>query len=356
MKYEQYNDILDSFLSRWEQEDIETMTLQEYVGVDNKDTFCQWVETKTRVLGSIKGFNSIKFGIYERKNLSKKPKYYVNGDRYTWLKRYDAADEKAVFRKVHSDILKIVNASKSGRFEAIDDIGLPNLFKWKVAFLFSNERLAPIFNQTVLFTIANHFGMATNRRTKISEIQRLLISKKPAAKSVYHFMLELYNRFGNNNSLDYDEGKTQPKVRQPKKLRKRRPGKSRNTETQTRSGSGSHIAQQKHNKIQEALRMQLEETYGNECVLLEENFVDVKLVQPDYLGFYEVKSASYASDCVKQALGQVLLYTHNDEDIRPKKIYVVGQYPATDMDTEYINYIKKCLNIDFEYLSVAIDD
>ncbi|MBK8396303.1 MAG: hypothetical protein IPL26_13850 [Leptospiraceae bacterium] len=42
------------------------MQLQDYVGLKNKDAFCQWVETKTRLLGSIKGLTSIKFGIYER--------------------------------------------------------------------------------------------------------------------------------------------------------------------------------------------------------------------------------------------------------------------------------------------------
>ena len=89
--------------------------------------------------------------------------------------------------------------------------------------------------------------------------------------------------------------------------------------------------------------------------MLEENYVDVKLIQPDYLGFYEVKSASYASECIKEALGQILLYTHYDEDLRTKKIYVVGQYPATEQDITYINFIKNNLKIEFDYLDINIE-
>ena len=42
--------------------------------------------------------------------------------------------------------------------------------------------------------------------------------------------------------------------------------------------------------------------------------------QHDYLGFYEVKSSSYASDCIREALGQVLFYSSQDQDERIKKL------------------------------------
>ena len=88
MTTDELKELLDEFLNRWQIDDIENMTLQEYVSVGNKDTFCQWVETKTRMLGSIKGMTSIKFGIYERKNPNKKPKNYKNDNKYSWLKAY----------------------------------------------------------------------------------------------------------------------------------------------------------------------------------------------------------------------------------------------------------------------------
>jgi hypothetical protein len=125
------------FLERWTPRAIKNLTLEEYVGVGNKDTFCQWVETKTRMLGSIKGMTSIKFGIYERKDKNKFPKKYKNDERYSWLSSY-GDDPKTAFERAQKDLCKIIHLSELGKFSEIDDIELPDLFKWKVAFLYSN--------------------------------------------------------------------------------------------------------------------------------------------------------------------------------------------------------------------------
>ena len=351
MTTNELKELLDSFLDRWQPDDIQDMTLEEYVGVNNKDTFCQWVETKTRMLGSIKGMTSIKFGIYERKDPTKRPKYYENDNKYSWLKGYGNKPNE-VFENVKSDIIRIVNFAQKGKFEKIDDIILPDLFKWKVAFLFSNERLIPIYKREVLFQIANHFGLKTNSKTKVSEIHRLMISKKPANRDVYQFMGELYDKFGRekNKNVIPDKKSTLRK----KGKRKRKGSSNRNTLSQSRTVTRSYYAEQKHNIIQEELYRQLVQEYGEDNVILEENYVDVKLIQKDFLGFYEVKSASYASECIKEALGQILLYSHNDEDERIKKIYVVGQYPATEQDISYIDYIKNNLKLEFDYKNVEI--
>jgi len=353
MTTNELKELLDNFLERWQTEDIQEMTLQEYVGVGNKDTFCQWVETKTRMLGSIKGMTSIKFGVYERKDPNKKPKNYENDNAYSWLRGYGKNRTEA-FQNVKKDIIRIVDFAQKGNFEKIDSIILPDLFKWKVAFLFSNERLIPIYKRDVLFKIANHFGLKTNRNTRISEIQSILISEKPANQNVYDYMRELYDRFGRGKEKEIITGKEKlPRKQQGK--RKRKGSTKRNTSSQSRTVTRSYIVEQKHNIIQKELQRQLIESYGESNVVLEENYVDVKLIQPYYLGFYEVKSASYASECIKEALGQILLYTHYDEDLRTKKIYVVGQYPATEQDKTYIDFIKNNLNIEFDYLDINIE-
>ena len=348
MKTNELKELLDEFLNRWQIDDVENMTLQEYVSVGDKDTFCQWVETKTRMLGSIKGLTSIKFGIYERKDPNKKPKNYGNDNKYSWLRGY-GNNKKESFENVKKDVIKIIILSEKGQFEKIDTIILPDLFKWKVAFLYSNERLIPIYKREVLLKIARHFGLKTNRQTKISEIQELMILNKPSNKNVYDYMRKLYDRFGGGEEKKIITGQTRKK-----KTGKRKGTNSRNTQTQIRTVSRSYIVEQKHNKIQEALRKQLTEKYGKENVILEENYVDVKLIQPKYLGFYEVKSSSYASECIREALGQILFYSYHDKDKRKKKIFVVGKYPANDQDYGYIEYIKEKLNLDFEYLNIEI--
>ena len=351
-KTDKLEELLDEFLNRWQIEDVENMTLQEYVGVENKDTFCQWVETKTRILGSIKGMTSIKFGIYERKDPSKKPKNYANDNKYSWLRAY-GNNRNEVFEKVKKDVVEVIRLSENGQFDKIDDIILPDLFKWKVAFLYSNERLIPIYKRDALFLIAESYGLKTNRGTKISEIQEVMISNKPSDKNIYTYMIELSNRFIKSNKKDLGAKKTGNEKRYAKITRKA--SKSRNTQPHRRTTNRSYIVEQKHNKIQEALKTKLVEEYGKENVLLEENYVDVKLTQPNYIGLYEVKSSSYASECVREALGQILFYSYHDQDKRTKKIYVVGQYPPNEQDYGYIKYVKDKLNLDFEYLNIGIE-
>lgn len=347
MTTNELKELLDEFLERWTIEKINDLTLQEYVGLGNKDTFCQWVETKTRMLGSIKGMTSIKFGIYERREPIKQPKYYKNDDEYSWLGGY-GDNRKTAFESTKQDIIKIIQLSGNGQFNLIDNILLPDLFKWKVAFLYSNERLIPIYKRDVLFKIANHFGLQTNKKTQISEIQNIMMLNKPANLNVYQFMWQLFVQFGAVKDKDEIVGII------GRKRTSRRAATQRNTKTQIRTLARSFVVEQKHNKIQEALEALLIEQYGKENVILEENYVDIKLLQPDFISFYEVKSSSYASDCIKEALGQILLYSLNDVDKRPKKHFVVGQYPATENDKKYIDFIKQNLKLEFEYINVEI--
>jgi hypothetical protein len=347
MTIDELKELLDEFLNRWTIDNVNKMTLQEFVGLKNKDTFCQWVETKTKMLGSIKGLTSIKFGIYERNDPSKKPKNYRNDDKYSWLRSY-GDNRKEAFENVKRDIIKIIRYAEHGKFEQIDNIPLPDLFKWKVAFLYSNERLIPIYKHDVLIRIAEHYGLSTNRNTSISEIQNVMTLNKPAHLNVYEFMRQLYNQFG--------EAKDKKEIisKQGQRI-KRKSATGRNTNRQVRTVTRSYFAEQRHNKIQEALKKILIKKYGKNNVILEENFVDIKLIQPDHISFYEVKSSPYAAECIKEALGQILLYSLNDTDKRPKKHFIVGQYSATHNDRKYIDFLKRNLKVEFEYISVEIE-
>ena len=342
--------LLDMFLGRWTLDNVKNLTLQDYVGIGNKDTFCQWVETKTRALGSIKGLTSIKFGIYERNDPSKKPKNYKNDEKYSWLQSF-GDNRKSAFEKTKETITEIIHLSEIGKFEQIDKIPLPDLFKWKVAFLYSNERLIPVFKRELLVKIANYFGLKTDRNTTVSEIQNVMMLNKPAYLNVYEFMGQLCDQF--TSKEDKEEIDDIPTRKQQRK-KTRKAASEKSTSVQIRTITRSYVAEQKHNKIQETLKSLLIKQYGKENVILEENFVDIKLIQPDYISFYEVKSSSYASECIKEALGQILLYSLNDNDSRPKKHIVVRQYPATNNDKKYINFLKDNLKLYFDYMNIEI--
>lgn len=349
MKINELKVLQNEFLNRWPIEEVKKLTLRKYVDVGNKDTFCQWVETKTRMLGSIKGMTSIKFGIYKRKDPKKRPKKYKNDESYSWLTGYGDS-RKIAFNKTKQDIVKIIKYSKIGKFDLIDDIILPNLFKWKVAALYSNERLIPIFKKEVLLKIANHFGLKTTRKTKISEIHNLMISHKPISLSVYEFMRQLYDEFGEDEDKEVFDG---VKTRGARRIRRRETTK-KNIKFQIRKSVHFSFVEQKHNKIQEALKEKLMKEYGENNVSLEKDFIDIKVVQPKFIALYEVKSSSYASECIKEGLGQILFYSFNDTDKRKKKHFVVGQYPPTESDKKFIEFLKQNLKLEFYYINQEI--
>ena len=324
------------------------MILEQYVSVGEKDTFCQWLETKTRVLGSIKGVYSWKFGIYKRQDQSKRPKTLYNDKEYSWLKFY-GDDRSKAFKKIINEILQIIHYADTGQFEQIDNLHLPQFVRWKIAFLYSNERLIPIFKKDVLVKIANDLGLVADRHTPNSAIQRVMIAKKPARLSVYDYMMELYAKFGGGAKEEAETGERR------RRRTTRRAATGKNTETQTRRGTAAHVATQKHNKLQETLKAKLIAKYGEENVFMEENFVDIKVVQSDRIYFYEVKSSAYASDCIREALGQILFYAHQEEDERPKQLIIAGQYQPNEDEIEFMEYVKKNLNLDFGYESIDFE-
>ncbi|MHB9010640.1 MAG: hypothetical protein ACYC49_00210 [Ignavibacteriaceae bacterium] len=344
-----FTKILNDFLNRWPQEKIDHLTLDQYVSVGDPDTFCHWVEIKTQELGSARGLNSLKFGIYKRWDKKKKLRRYKNDEGYTWLSRYGDNRIEA-FNKIKRDLVSTIEYAMFGKFSAIDEIGIPDFFKWKVAYLYSNERLIPIFKRKVLVKIAKHYGLNIGNHIVYSKIHEVIIKNKPIDKSIYEYASELYKRFkvteiGDNQLSHFS-----------KKKRQRNQSNSKSTDDQKRKGSGTYVANQLHNKLQMALKSKLVAEFGPQAVKLEENFVDVMLELPSETIFYEVKSASYASDCIKEALGQILLYVSRSKSMKRKSIVIVGQYTPNEDELEYLNFIKSQIKMPLRYETIEIND
>ena len=261
---------------------------------------------------------------------------------YSWQKFYGGNRDEA-FKKIKAEILKIIDYAEKGQFERIDQLHLTQFVKWKIAYLYSNERLIPIFKKDLLAKIAIDFGLTTNRDTSYSEIQGVMIANKPAHLSVHDYMLELCAKFGDSAKKETETGERRTT---------RRAATEKKIGTQTRRGTATCVATQKHNILQRALKKKLVAKYGEENVFMEENFVDVKVVQPDKIHLYEIKSSAYASDCIREALGQILSYAHRDNDSREKQLIIVGQYKPNSDEIEFINYVKENLNLHFSYESI----
>ncbi|HIF9112074.1 TPA: McrB family protein [Photobacterium damselae] len=170
-----HQQLWNDFLQRWPRESLEQLTLEEYVSVNNQDTFTYWLETKTRELGSIQGNTSAKFGIYKRNGEGKEQNGIGHGEVYTWRTRY-GNNESEVFNYVKKVLIQISQAAYDGNLAEIDSIDFAPLIKWKIAFLYQNQSnpvLINTFSKPMLEVLTN-----SNDKTSFPSMYQKLIAEK----------------------------------------------------------------------------------------------------------------------------------------------------------------------------------
>ena len=157
--YEDKKKILDDFRKVWGDIDkVKNMTIDDYCGYNNEDSFIRWVEWKTRDLGSISGAYAIKVGIYEMSPGHEKPKSskYRSDDKYMWVSTLNdvgITTAENAFEWVKKYIIQIINAVETGHLEDIDNVDtLWRGYKYKVAFLYQEVfgrkvEILPVFNR-----------------------------------------------------------------------------------------------------------------------------------------------------------------------------------------------------------------
>ncbi|MGX9459076.1 AAA family ATPase [Photobacterium damselae subsp. damselae] len=136
----------DEFLTRWPKQKIKELTLEEYVDVNNRDTFAYWLEHRTKIVGSIRGGDSSKFGIYRRNKPPKGERSHIkHGEVYSWLSRFGETEEDA-FNSIKKRLIKVIDCIEAGKVKEIKDIGLADTLKWKLAFLYQDPEHPKVIN------------------------------------------------------------------------------------------------------------------------------------------------------------------------------------------------------------------
>lgn len=173
------NELYDRFLEKFPLESLKDMPLEVYTNLNKQDSFCYWLESELCRLGSIWGGSSYKFGIYKYQKKPDNPTVVLSDDEYAWYKFYGVNNRNDAYKVVLDAIIKIANASRNGRFEDIDEITtFGDVYKWKIAFLYSNKKLIPIYKREMLEEVAMKMGYENPKKAKISELQSFLYTKK----------------------------------------------------------------------------------------------------------------------------------------------------------------------------------
>lgn len=183
-----------AFLQRWPLEAVRNMTLEAYNSLNNPDSFCSWLERRTRPIGIISGRTSMIFDIFERHPDRAPSRMHgvANNERYTWRMRHGSTPEEA-FVSVRNTIVQIITLAQAGDLEAIERLdNYPPLVKWKIAFLYAPVgSMVAVFVPARLHNIGRELGLAFS---STAGLHRQLAALKPAGQGIYSFSADLWHR------------------------------------------------------------------------------------------------------------------------------------------------------------------
>lgn len=183
------------------------MTLEEYSNLNRDNSFCYWLEAKTKDLGSIWGGAAYKFGIFKFDRTPKDDNSkYAHDENYSWSSRLGSTSEEA-FNNVRNAIVKIANHARNAEWAEIEKMKeLWPITTWKIAFLYSNEQLLPIYDKDGwLIPLATHFGLTDAKKRSRVDLYNFLLKKK-GDKDLYVFYDELLA------IMEMEKSKTKSKV------------------------------------------------------------------------------------------------------------------------------------------------
>ena len=185
-------ELYQAFQQAFPLESLKDMPLDKYTNLNKDDSFCYWLESRTYDLGSFWGGSSYKFLIYRyNKRPAEGDPRVISDEQYAWYSNLGKDTAEEAYKVVLEEIIKVATLADAGDFETIDGLDrLGHSYKWKIAFLYSGEKLIPIYNRGMLNVVAQELGMKNVQKVKTVEIQRFLMEQK-GDKDLYDFYAEL---------------------------------------------------------------------------------------------------------------------------------------------------------------------
>ena len=161
----------EQFLERFPLEKLRSMTIEEYTNLKRKDSFCYWLESETYRLGSIWGGSSLKFGIYQYDQIPKEGMPAIHDEKYCWLAKYNCETSKEAFNVVRDKIATIAEKASEGDLMGVDAVEFGDAVKWKIACLYSDNKVINMYTKELLQAAAKGFGYKgdLNSRPEMNE-------------------------------------------------------------------------------------------------------------------------------------------------------------------------------------------
>lgn len=195
--YRDLEKLRKEFVKLFSTERVRNLTIGEYVegkrvgGEINENTFCYWVEWRTKDLGMVVGATAYKFGLF----------CDVRTQRYRFTKKFRNENEALEFLK--GEIVKLIQFGRDKNLEEIKNVELSPMFKGKILFLYYPDKFLNIFSNDHLNWFLDKFGKLDKTTRDLDEVDKreILIQIKNADDvmrhwTTYEFSDFLYNRIG----------------------------------------------------------------------------------------------------------------------------------------------------------------
>lgn len=190
-KLESQAELKEKFLERFPLSSLREMKIDEYTNLNRKDSFCYWLESETYRLGSIWGGSSLKFGIYQYDQIPKDGMPAVHDEKYCWLTKYNCNTSEEAFNVVRDKIATIAEKAADGDLKGVEDVDFGDVVKWKIACLYSNNKVINIFTKELLQAAAKGFGYQGDLSSR-SEMNKFITAQYDETKeSFYDFYLRV---------------------------------------------------------------------------------------------------------------------------------------------------------------------
>lgn len=177
----------EKFLERFPVESLRTMPIEKYTNLNRNDSFCYWLESKTHRLGSILGGTSLKFGIY----LFDKPpteNLPANHDeKYCWLSKYDCKTSEEAYEIVRNKIATIAEKATEGDLQGVEEIDFGDVVKWKIAYLYSDNKVINMYTKELLQAVAKGLGYDGNLNSHPAMNEFITAQYDESRESFYDF-------------------------------------------------------------------------------------------------------------------------------------------------------------------------
>jgi hypothetical protein len=160
------------FVTQFNRQKLEEMTLEEYaLNLENnalsKRSFCYWVETLLRGLGSIQGSTAIKFGVYFGKVKSDQTK------KYRW-----ASWTNESFDTIRNALVDLYDTGEREDINAIVSNPISPMFKGKLLSLYFPNRYLNILSVSYLHHFLNKLSIKYNNGSDPVILREALLSYK----------------------------------------------------------------------------------------------------------------------------------------------------------------------------------